>query len=105
MSVLRAVVAVLALALGGAAVQSLAVAAPPSAATITPVAESPSPTLGSTPQPGVNPPGDNDGDPSDWTEVGLAVVAPLTIAVVVGGSIVAYLIRRARRRGGSSKRR
>ncbi|MFI5707104.1 hypothetical protein [Kribbella sp. NPDC051620] len=98
MSVIRLVLAVLALAVGGIVVQDLAAPQPGVATTITLVADSPSPTLGSTPQPGVNPPGDNDGDPADWSQVWLAVVAPLTIAVLVGGSIVVYLIRRNRRR-------
>ena len=62
-----------------------------------PMADSPSPTLGSTPQPGVNPPGDNDGDAADFSQVWLGVLAPLTIVVLVGGSIAFYLIRRSRR--------
>ena len=67
---------------------------------VLPMADSPSPTLGSTPQPGVNPPGDNDGDAADFSQVWLGVLAPLTIVVVVGGSIAFYLIRRSRRSRG-----
>jgi hypothetical protein len=58
---------------------------------------SPSPTLGSTPQPDLASGDDNDGNWSDYTQVPLAVVAPLTVAVVVGGSVLFYLIRRTRR--------
>ncbi|WBQ04488.1 hypothetical protein [Kribbella sp. CA-293567] len=65
---------------------------------LAPAADSPSPSLGSTPRPGVNPPGDNDGDAADFSQVGLGVLAPLTIVAVVGGSLVFYLIRRARRK-------
>jgi hypothetical protein len=64
---------------------------------IVPMADSPSPTLGSTPQAGVNPPDDNDGDAADYSQVPLGVLAPLTIVAVVGGSIVFYLVRRSRR--------
>ena len=59
---------------------------------------SPSPTLGATPQPDRAPGDDNDGNWNDFSQVGLAVVAPLGLAAVVGGSVVFYLIRRARRR-------
>jgi hypothetical protein len=104
MSVIRLVIAVLALSLGGVVVHDLAAPPQSSAATITPVADSPSPTLGSTPQPGVNPPDDNDGDAADWTQPWLGVVAPLTIAVLVGGSIGVYLLRRARRRNTTTRR-
>lgn len=62
----------------------------------TPYADTPSPTLGSTPQPGTNPAGDNDGDPADFSQVPL-VFGGLAIAVIVIGSIVFYLSRRARR--------
>ncbi len=67
------------------------------ASTVLAMADSPSPTLGSTPQTGVNPPDDNDGDAADYSQVSLAVLAPLTIGVVIGGSIVFYLVRRSRR--------
>jgi hypothetical protein len=63
-----------------------------------PRADSPSPTLGSTPQPGVNLPGDNDGDAADYSQLPLVLVTALTLVVVVGGSITVYLIRRGRRR-------
>ena len=58
---------------------------------------SPSPTLGSTPQPDRAPGDDNDGNASDYTQVPLAVVAPLSLGAIVGGSVIFYLIRRARR--------
>ena len=58
-----------------------------------------SPTLGSTPQPDRAPGDDNDGNWSDYTQVPLAVVAPLSLGAIVGGSIIFYLIRRARRSG------
>jgi len=73
----------------------------------------PSPTLGSTPQPDRAADDDNDGNSSDYTQVPLAVLAPLGLGVVVGGSVLFYFIRRARRgraedtriRGGGSGHR
>jgi hypothetical protein len=59
-------------------------------------ADTPSPTLGSTPQPGVNPPGDADADPSDFDQVPLAVGSFLFLGALVGGSILFYLWRRSR---------
>jgi hypothetical protein len=61
-----------------------------------PAADTPSPTLGSTPQPGVNPPGDADADPSDFDQVPLAVGSFLFLGALVGGSILFYLWRRSR---------
>jgi hypothetical protein len=60
-------------------------------------ADVPSPTLGSTPQPGVNPPGDADADPSDFDQVPLAVASFLFLGLLVGGSLLFYLWRRGRR--------
>jgi len=74
--------------------QTVLVAAGPA---VEPMADTPSPTLGSTPQTGVNPPGDNDGDPADFSQVAWGVVAPLTIVVLVGGSLIFYFVRRTRR--------
>ena len=62
-----------------------------------PAADVPSPTLGSTPQPGVNPPGDADADPSDFDQVPLAVASFLVLGLLVGGSLLFYLWRRSRR--------
>jgi hypothetical protein len=61
-----------------------------------PVADSPSPTLGSTPQPGVNPPGDTDADASDFDQTPLVVISFLFLALLVGGSLLFYLWRRSR---------
>jgi hypothetical protein len=58
---------------------------------------SPSPTLGSTPQPDRAPGDDNDGDSSDYTQVPLAVLAPLGLGAIVGGSVLLYFLRRVRR--------
>jgi hypothetical protein len=98
MPIVRSIIAVLAVLAGGVAVQNLADIQHASAATVVPAADTPSPTLGSTPQPGVNPPDDNDGDANDWTQPWLGVAAPLTIAVLVGGSLAIYLTRRSRRK-------
>ncbi|GAB2642630.1 hypothetical protein [Kribbella swartbergensis] len=67
-----------------------------------PAADTPSPTLGSTPQPGVNPPGDADADPSDFDQVPLAVGSFLFLGALVGGSILFYLWRRSRQNTGST---
>ncbi|TDD19521.1 hypothetical protein E1218_23950 [Kribbella turkmenica] len=64
---------------------------------LTTAVDTPSPTLGSTPYPGVNPPGDADSDPSDFDQVPLAVGSFLFLALLVGGSLVFYLWRRNRR--------
>jgi hypothetical protein len=58
---------------------------------------SPSPILGSTPQPDRALGDDNDGNWSDFTQVPLALVAPLAFAAIMGGSVVFYFLRRARR--------
>ncbi|TWD84068.1 hypothetical protein FB561_5241 [Kribbella amoyensis] len=58
-------------------------------------AASPSPSLGSTPQPGVEQSGDNDGDAADFSQVPLAF-AGLAIVVIVLGSVAFYLRRRQR---------
>lgn len=63
-----------------------------------PAADSPSPTLGSTAQPGVNPPGDNDADANDFTQAPLVVIAFL-ILVLIGGAILLYISRRGRSTG------
>jgi hypothetical protein len=67
------------------------------AAVQAPVADTPSPTLGSTPQPGVNPQGDTDADPSDFDQTPLAVISFLFLGLLVGGSLLFYLWRRSRR--------
>jgi len=67
------------------------------ASTMARAAPSASPTLGSTPQPGVNPPGDADADPSDFDQVPLIVISFLFLGMLVGGSILFYLWRRSRR--------
>jgi hypothetical protein len=70
----------------------------------TTVAEpTPSPTLGATPQPDRAPGDDNDGNWSDYTQTLLAVVAPLSLAVIVGGSVLFYLLRRNRRSGAGNR--
>ncbi|WP_433167378.1 hypothetical protein [Kribbella sp. CA-247076] len=61
-----------------------------------PAADSPSPTLGSTANPGANPPGDADADASDFDQVPLAVGSFVFLALLVGGSLVFYLWRRNR---------
>jgi hypothetical protein len=54
----------------------------------------------------VNPPGDNDADAADNSQVPLALVAPLAAAVIIGGSIAFYFVRRSRSNGsGSSEAR
>jgi hypothetical protein len=63
-----------------------------------PAAVTPSPTLGSTPQLGVNPPGDADADPSDFDQVPLVVISFVFLGLLVGGSLLFYLWRRSRRR-------
>ncbi|HEY4567940.1 MAG TPA: hypothetical protein VIH10_00700 [Kribbella sp.] len=55
-----------------------------------------SPTLGSTPQAGVNPAGPGDGDANDYSRVPLVVVSFLFLALLVGGSLLFYLRRRTR---------
>jgi hypothetical protein len=62
-----------------------------------PAADTPSPTLGSTPQPGVNPPGVNDGDARDFDRTPLAVISFLFLGALVGGSLLFYLWLRNRR--------
>jgi hypothetical protein len=60
---------------------------------------SPSPSLGSSSQrPDATPEDDSDGDPADFTQVGLAVGVPLVLGSLVGGSVIFYFVRRARRR-------
>jgi len=61
-----------------------------------PAVDSPSPTLGSTPQPGVNPPGDSDADADDFDQVPLVVISFLALGLLVGGSVLFYLWRRSR---------
>jgi hypothetical protein len=61
-----------------------------------PATDTPSPTLGSTPQPGVNPPGVNDADPKDFDRVPLVVISFIFLAALVGGSLLFYLWRRSR---------
>jgi hypothetical protein len=61
-----------------------------------PAADVPSPTLGSMPQPGVNPPGDADADASDFDQVPLAVASFLFLGLLVGGSLLFYRWRRSR---------
>lgn len=67
------------------------------AAVQVPAADTPSPSLGSTPQPGVNPPGDSDADPSDFNEVRLVLIAFLVLAALIGGALLFYLWRRRTR--------
>ncbi|ADB33257.1 hypothetical protein Kfla_4221 [Kribbella flavida DSM 17836] len=75
-----------------------------------PAADSPttspsqSPSLGATVTPPASLPDDNDGDPDDFTQAPIAILAPLALAVIVGGSAAFYLFRRNQRRRSSSAR-
>jgi hypothetical protein len=45
-----------------------------------------------------DPPDDNDGDASDYSQVSLAVIPPLVLGALVGGSFLLYMVRRAKRK-------
>jgi LPXTG-motif cell wall-anchored protein len=51
---------------------------------------SPSPSLGSTPQPGVNPPGDADADADDFGQAPLILIAFGILVVLVAGGVLFY---------------
>jgi hypothetical protein len=59
---------------------------------------SPNPPPESPQTPIPDPPDDNDGDPADFTQTLLAAVPPLALGALIGGSVVFYLVRRAKRR-------
>jgi hypothetical protein len=50
-----------------------------------PAADSPSPSLGATPQPSRVPPGDNDSDPDDWSGTPWVIAAIVAFLVVIAG--------------------
>lgn len=71
----------------------------PAAQVAVPAADSPSvtPSLGSTPQTGVNGPGPNDGDPNDFNRLPLVFGALIILVLLLGGSGAFFAIRRRRR--------
>ncbi|GAA1520776.1 hypothetical protein [Kribbella lupini] len=75
-------------------------ASAPTAVSVVPAADSPSPTpsLGATTTPAAQLPGDNDGDAADYSQTGLVFVSAGALVLAVGGSVAFYLIRRGRRR-------
>lgn len=69
-------------------------------AAVYPVADTPTPTLGSTPNTGANPPGTADGDPSDWSGMKWLPLGLLIPVLFIAGVWLAK--RRDRRRDDSS---
>jgi hypothetical protein len=87
-----------------AVVVPLSVADPASVSQVTMPAADPSPTGSASPTLGATQPStatqqdDNDQNAADYTQVPLAVLAPLVLGLLVGGSLLIYVIRRARGR-------